>query len=650
MRFAVVASSVLALSLLSAQTEAGFPNGSLGPETPNYGAIGPQRRVGPQAPRRVAQAGQSVRGPRPYDHAYASPGPQYAEPQFAAPRVASLEPQRPMRYGTRRLPNVAITPALRQHPSAPRPAYRMAQFDHYGAPHSSMTAVPAAEAVQGGAIIQAPESGPAHAGGHVHGPGCADGNCGGETVHSDVLLNSVPDGPPETIAGPAYQTYQAPAYQEPIYQTYEGGYGGYDAAPYYESMSASSWDLGSATAACPTWFGGVYGLIMTRDGDEDFYTLATDADQTLLYMPSGSFETNFSGGIEGRVGRTFNCCRWGLELVYWGIFPNDARATFDVNVTPVPGNLQTVHDYAYATDALGNPITNYTDNLVYARAIRSEEYHNIEINLLSGPLTLSSAGGGCAPCSTAYSAVIGYDGGYGGGTYRGGGYPVYDQCGSDCGGCGNGGSYQYGYGDGYGQGFYGQGRGNAGCSEPKWIANWMFGVRYFRSLENVQLDYSSVGSGIQNVTGEVSHRYRADNDLVGVQLGVDLNRCLTKRFHLDLGSRFGLFGNHASTCQQIYTPDGFATVNPANPRDFDVRGSENDIAFLGELRVGAGYKVGKHLRFTGGYRAIAVSGVATALGQTVFGRELGALDKVADVDTDDSFVLHGAYVGSEFAW
>ncbi len=84
--------------------------------------------------------------------------------------------------------------------------------------------------------------------------------------------------------------------------------------------------------------------------------------------------------------------------------------------------------------------------------------------------------------------------------------------------------------------------------------------------------------------------------------------------------------------------------------DFTVQSEEDDVAFLGELRVGFGYEVGCHVRFTGGYRAVAASGVATALGQLDHGRTLGRLASVADIDTDDSLVLHGAYVGTEFAW
>ncbi len=693
MRAILVASAMFALALLNSPLHAGFPNGSLVSDGPGYGygygasgygvpGFGSEANNGSPnngAPKfRLADASQLLRN-RIGGLAENQPPPAYAQ-EFGAPygapyavpngRPNSANPQfAGTQYGT---PEYFGRAEPVQRLPAPRQAsmHRVAQYDGFGQPYARLPAAPmsppafrvqavSANVVQDGAILHPPGAN-GNTTGHVHGPGCASGNCGGETVHSDVLLNSVPDGPPETIPGPGYPSYPGPSYQEPIYQTYEGGdcFGGYDSSPYCESMSCPTWDVGSEIAkACPTWFGGVYGLIMTRDGDEDYCLLSSVDRPTHLFFSSGDFDTDFSGGVEGRVGRTFNCCRWGLELVYWGLYPGDEMAAFDAAVTPVTG-LRTTLDYSPLNDVHGQSLASYTDSVVYARGRRNEEYHNIEVNILSGPLTLG-LGNSCAPCDPcppcgpcdpcgSSPTVVGYDGGYGGGTYMGAGYPVHNQCGSGGGRCGSGG-YQYGYGDGYGQGFYGEGCGNRGCSEPRWIANWVFGVRYLRTSENVLLDYSSAGPEIQGVTGEVCHHFRAKNDLVGVQLGVDINRCLARRFTLDFNSRFGLYGNHARTRQQISTPDGFA-VNPADDREFNLRGSDSDVAFLGELRAGVGYKVGKHLRFTGGYRAIAASGVATALGQTPFSRELNALDKIADVDSDDSIVLHGAYAGAEFAW
>ena len=72
--------------------------------------------------------------------------------------------------------------------------------------------------------------------------------------------------------------------------------------------------------------------------------------------------------------------------------------------------------------------------------------------------------------------------------------------------------------------------------------------------------------------------------------------------------------------------------------------------WLSRLRAGVGYKIRPNVRLALGYRAVAASGVAIAADQLRDGREMQALWKVADVDTDGSLLLHGAYGGIDFAW
>ena len=149
---------------------------------------------------------------------------------------------------------------------------------------------------------------------------------------------------------------------------------------------------------------------------------------------------------------------------------------------------------------------------------------------------------------------------------------------------------------------------------------------------------------------EMYHEVDVENNLVGVQLGCNLDYNSSKCFSLDIGSKFGLYGNHINHYQRIFNSNGPAYVLPTMPQDYTVRSSKDDVAFLGELRAGVGYKVGKHVRLTGGYRVVAASGIATTTDQLRYGRELGALWKVADVDNDHDLVLHGAYAGMDFAW
>ncbi len=384
----------------------------------------------------------------------------------------------------------------------------------------------------------------------------------------------------------------------------------YESSPYAQAMGAASWCAPTPAASnCPTWFGGVYGLVMTRDREETYCMFTTDADPSLLYMPSTEFQNDYVGGNEARIGRTFNCCKWGLEFVYWGLQPNRQSAV--LRAADVAGTMQSTVDYSLVWGNFGvDPqITEVTDNIYYAHVCRREEYHNAELNLLSGPLTLA---------------------------------PTCGACGVACGGaCGAGAG---GYSSGY------VGSGNGGCGGPRWVANWVFGFRFFKFDEDFNI-FMDRDDNVWNSTDyEVFHDIDVENNLYGFQLGTDINYCLTKCLHLDFGSKFGIYGNHATQTQQIYTPQGPAYVLPGTPEDFYVRSSEDEVAFLGELRAGVGFKVGCHFRFTGGYRAVAVSGVATALGQLDQGRTLGSLAKVADINSNETLVLHGAYAGTEFAW
>jgi hypothetical protein len=112
----------------------------------------------------------------------------------------------------------------------------------------------------------------------------------------------------------------------------------------------------------------------------------------------------------------------------------------------------------------------------------------------------------------------------------------------------------------------------------------------------------------------------------------------------------GFYANHITNYQRIFNTTGPAYVNPGAARDYTVNSSRDDIAFLGELRAGVGYKLGCHWRLTGGYRAVAASNVALPLDQLPVGRTLGSLDYAHKINHDASLILHGAYAGLEFAW
>jgi hypothetical protein len=365
---------------------------------------------------------------------------------------------------------------------------------------------------------------------------------------------------------------------------------------------------------CPRWFGGVYGLIMDRVDSDNVYFALDPALPSRLYLSSRDAAMNNTGGVEARIGKTFDCCRWGLEFVYWQLFPEEQCSSVYTDDVPAPtvfttGNYQDV--YLDFSGGWNDSVSNYfNDGSIQMMVIhRTFDVQNFELNLLSGPLC--PAPSGCDDC---------------GGQTRGG--------------CGL-------------RGRCGRGRYGANCGQPqRWQAGWLFGFRYFRFDEGFflgvdngdgYLDYSYNGGD-----EEFFHLIDTTNDLYGFQLGLNLNYCITQCLQLDFGSKFGFYANHMTNYQSVFNTTGPAYVGAA--QEFTVNSSRDDIAFLGELRAGAGYKIGDHCRLTGGYRAVAVTNVALPLDQLPEGRTLGSLNYAHKIHHDASLILHGAYAGLEFAW
>ncbi|MCA9184109.1 MAG: BBP7 family outer membrane beta-barrel protein [Pirellulaceae bacterium] len=452
------------------------------------------------------------------------------------------------------------------------------------------------------------------------GSGCAPGAAVGAPVVSGVESIG-----PQYGAGPAC----------------DGGYSSgpvyYESSPYVQAMGGG-WGGGYGVqlpSACPRWFGGAYGLIFNRVADDPVWISTSDTDPTRSYTNTAdALDTSF-GGFEARIGRTFDCCRWGMEVVYWGLFPSAAKTA--VTTADVPGNLMPNFDfndvYLDMVDATGTPYRDTMYNVIagdpdqYGNAapsrlhcvVRDSEIHNVEINFLSG--SLFNTGGCCGGCGV-------------------GGCGVGD-CGCNtCGSCGV--SPRWG----------------SFASAPRRLsANWLFGVRYFKFSDYMQLGFENQNGVMDGYdpwgTGnndQVFWDIDVDNNLVGVQLGVDLDYNVTKALQLEVGSRFGLYGNHMSVVHNMYNAHGSAYLWNDPNQLFYSDTTRNDVAFLGELRVGGGYKVSKHLRLTGGYRAIVASGVATSTHQLPVAHLPAQMNHTSQIKSNGDLILHGVYVGGEFAF
>jgi hypothetical protein len=78
---------------------------------------------------------------------------------------------------------------------------------------------------------------------------------------------------------------------------------------------------------------------------------------------------------------------------------------------------------------------------------------------------------------------------------------------------------------------------------------------------------------------------------------------------------------------------------------FDVSSDKDDIAFLGELRMGGSYDFSCHWRGVLAYRAVAMTGIATSTDQIP--TDFTNPQWVALIDSDNSMVVHGVQTGVE---
>ena len=139
-----------------------------------------------------------------------------------------------------------------------------------------------------------------------------------------------------------------------------------------------------------------------------------------------------------------------------------------------------------------------------------------------------------------------------------------------------------------------------------------------------------------------------ENRLAGFQLGGRSEICLCKRLRWGLGSKAAILNNNASARQRIIDETGYISVinsGPSAGRPFDYRSSKNDVAFLGELDTSLIYQTSQNTRFTIGYRAIGIAGVALAANQIPYDfRDASQLERT---QTNGNLLLHGGYLGFE---
>jgi hypothetical protein len=171
------------------------------------------------------------------------------------------------------------------------------------------------------------------------------------------------------------------------------------------------------------------------------------------------------------------------------------------------------------------------------------------------------------------------------------------------------------------------------CSRMQ--ASWFAGLRYFRFREGWEL-----GSAFTSQTfgadpaNEAFWNIDVENNMYGLQLGGRASYNLTCKLSAYAAPRVGAFWNFMDLDYTISNA-GVSAISCGSNRDA--------ISLLGQLEVGLNYQITPCIGIFGGYRVVALTGVALAddqipfLGDDVFG--------IGDIDHNSTLVLHGLMGG-----
>jgi hypothetical protein len=416
--------------------------------------------------------------------------------------------------------------------------------------------------------------------------------------HRSVMSQNPVEGPSLPAPTPYAETIMPGQAGAPAMNGY-----GYENGVVYGSPEGDAMHDGGCTECgdCCTpchqwcWFGGVRVLGMTLESQDEHWFSYDDINLENQILNHEDADMDWAGGVEASIGRYFNCCQNGIELVYWGLYPDSSEAS--VTAADVQGTLNHVFTFNSLSydDGLGGGVAALDDwfnDAQIHRVRRDWEFHNVEVNLL---------------------------------TFRNG----------FMGGCGCGPSIPSGCWD---------------SCQPRVNLSFLAGFRFFRFDEYLQFASDNSETVFDGDPDEVYYDVDVDNELYGIQIGGEAELFVTRRLSFSAGTKFGVFENNMEQRQLIAGANGAAVVNdPISPnfgQAYDITSSEEDVAVLGELETGVNVYLLHNLRATAGYRVLAISGVARTTDQIPYNFDdiLGA----REINTEGSMVLHGGYAGLEF--
>lgn len=402
----------------------------------------------------------------------------------------------------------------------------------------------------------------------------------------------------------------------------------YSASPYASAMS-SPWEgqayssYGGASCAAPThaavrpalfpYFGSANVLLFTLEESSN-RDIATGLGSDFT---SAAVDPGFATGFDVMGGRYFGCGRYGLGIGYFNWNPGNETVIRQGTAGGIRATMPQYRDvdlnYGSGPDSIYDHVDGTSVDSLGATAVRVQrdvQFQGIEANLFS--FGLMGAG------RVAYA------------------------------GCDNGSVLgRLGLGLGRGRGFGGAVGPLARSNSGRVRVMTSHGFRWFQIQDDMELAYNvdgAPGYGAEDIYDSVE----VENNLFGYQFGGRLTYCLGSRLDLNIGGKFGLYGNHAEMRHELGTETQVAYRTGAATDLIRTEASDTVLASLGELDLGLGFRVNNAWTIRGGYRMLGVTGVATA--PDAFPANYSSVASAAAVHADGSYLLHGGYVGLDFNW
>lgn len=396
----------------------------------------------------------------------------------------------------------------------------------------------------------------------------------------------------------------------------------------YNEAAAAPWigsgaHLGSGPAAAfdatgpvKKWFGGGSLLFFDFDDDSDRRLVYADADPQETLLGTGEVSPGGMTGFEAFLGNYIHDGKYALTASYLLLDPSQEETILRA---PMAGDYQagmpnwsrmyidndgdgTADDVGVGGDNTDDTLYGAFDEAAAYRIRRDVRIQGLEFNFVSFGI---------------------------GGALRG---AAVDNCGCGTAGCG----------------------GMCGALVPACGSRLQLqvshGLRWLQFKDAFEFAATPLADGYDD--DDLYYDVRTRNDLLGYQFGSRANYCVTNRFNVYAGGKFGIYGNDADYRSRLGTGTTAAQVGDyyadLEDQSVVVRESDTVLSTLGELDLGLGFRLTDCWSLTGGYRMIGVTNVATSVGS--ISDDPANLTDGHGVRANDSLLLHGGYVGAQYNW